>query len=171
MSAFFMDHTRPKDNKTGARRKVAVLQLCVDNRCLIFQFLGRERDQVPESLKNFLGDNDLIFVGAGIEADAYKLMVDYGLKVARVEELGSLAAFKRTNTFVDYRKSPLYRTGLKNLVMDVLKQDLPKSRYEQSSDWGRSLLSNKQIEYACLDVVVSFKLDVELMSLNPKHTY
>ncbi|KAI3862365.1 hypothetical protein MKX03_014383 [Papaver bracteatum] len=160
-----IEWSRETRDKFGARRKVAVLQLCVDDRCLIFQFFGRDRDQVPESLKDFLIDKDLIFVGAGIEADAYKLMVDYGLKVARTEELGSFAAFKTGD-------SRLYKIGLKKLVREVLKQDIPKSRYDQSSDWGRSFLHNKQIEYACLDAVASFKLGVQLMSLpNPKHTY
>ncbi|KAI3957937.1 hypothetical protein MKW92_011634 [Papaver armeniacum] len=158
-----IEWSRLSRNRGDARKKVAVLQLCVDNHCLIFQLSCC--DKVPESLKNFLADDDLIFVGAGIEADAYKLMVDYGLKVARTEELGSFAAFKTGD-------SRLYKAGLKKLVSEVLKQDLPKSRYDQSSNWGVNFLSNKQIEYACLDAVASFKLGVELMSrANPEHTY
>ncbi|XP_026384189.1 Werner syndrome ATP-dependent helicase homolog [Papaver somniferum] len=153
-----------RNNKDSRRRKVAVLQLCVDNHCLIYQFSCCDK-KTPESLKKFLADEELIFVGAGIEADAYKLMVDYGLKVARTEDLASFVAFKTGD-------SRLYKYGLKKLVKDVLKQDLPKSRFVQTSDWELSLLSNKQIEYACLDAVASFKLGVQLMSLgNPRHTY
>ncbi|KAI3859961.1 hypothetical protein MKW92_012980 [Papaver armeniacum] len=147
-----IEWSRLSRNRGDARKRLLCCN-CVDNHCLIFQ------------LSIFLADDDLIFVGAGIEADAYKLMVDYGLKVSRTEELGSFAAFKTGD-------SRLYKAGLKKLVSEVLKQDLPKSRYDQSSNWGVNFLSNKQIEYACLDAVASFKLGVELMSrANPEHTY
>ncbi|KAI3926053.1 hypothetical protein MKW98_028189 [Papaver atlanticum] len=134
---------------------------CVaDKRCLIFQFAYC--DQVPKSLKDFLGNDKFIFVGSGVHADAYKLMVDHGLMVARTEELGSLAAYKLAGTFKDYRDSRLHKTGLKNLVKDVLQQDLPKRRY-LLSNWERGVLRDEQIEYACLDAFVSYKLGVDLM--------
>ncbi|KAI3862366.1 hypothetical protein MKX03_014384 [Papaver bracteatum] len=148
----------------GTRNKVAVLQLCWDKCCLIFQF--KWCPQVPKSLKDFLGNDKFIFVGSGIDAEAYKLMVDHGLMVARTEELGSLAAYKLPDS------NWLHRAGLWNLVKEVLQQDLPKSRFHQTSDWEHEFLSDGQVEYACLDAVVSFKLGFYLMSrANPKRTY
>ncbi|KAI3957935.1 hypothetical protein MKW92_011632 [Papaver armeniacum] len=151
---------RLRSDNTGTRNKVAVLQLCLDERCLIFQFLGRELDQVPKSLKDFLGNDKFIFVGSGVDADAYKLMVDHGLMVAKTEELGSLAAYKLSNSYA------LHRAELKKLVKDVLQQDLPKKGYGYPllSNWEYDFLSDEQIEYACLDAVVSYKLGVNLMS-------
>ncbi|RZC62213.1 hypothetical protein C5167_023971 [Papaver somniferum] len=155
---------RTRSVNTGIRNKVAVLQLCLDDRCLIFQFAWR--DQVPKSLKDFLGDDKFIFVGSGIDAEAYKLMVDHDLMVARTEELGSLAAYKLPDS------KWLHRAGLQSLVKEVLQQELPKTRFVQSSNWERGLLSDDQIEYACLDALVSFKLGVDLMSrANPSRTY
>ncbi|RZC68696.1 hypothetical protein C5167_031892 [Papaver somniferum] len=139
---------------TGTRNKVAVLQLCLDKRCLIFQFA--HCDQVPKSLKDFLGNDKFIFVGSGVDADAYKLMVDHNLMVARTEEVGSLAAFKTG-------ESRLHRVGLKKLVREFLQQNLPMRRC-LLINWERDVLRDEQIEYACLDAFVSFKLGVDLMS-------
>ncbi|KAI3974748.1 hypothetical protein MKX01_037544 [Papaver californicum] len=81
-------------HETSQRYVVAVLQLCLAHQCLIFQFLGRDKEQVPESLVEFLNDERIVFVGAGIDQDARKLWVDYGLNVARSEDLGSLADYR-----------------------------------------------------------------------------
>ncbi|XP_026384169.1 Werner Syndrome-like exonuclease [Papaver somniferum] len=149
---------RLRSDNSVRRNKVAVLQLCLDKRCLIFQFACC--DQVPKSLKDFLGNNKFIFVGSGVDADAHKLKVDHGLMVARTEELGSLAAYKLPDS------NWLHRAGLKNLVKEVLQQELPKRGYGYPllSNWESDFLSDEQIEYACLDAVVSFKLGFCLMS-------
>ncbi|KAI3926013.1 hypothetical protein MKW98_028149 [Papaver atlanticum] len=146
---------RLRSDDTGTRNKVAVLQLCLDKRCLIFQF--KWCPQVPKSLKDFLGNDKFIFVGSGVDSEAYKLMVDHGLMVARTEELGSSAAYKLSDSY-------LHRAGLMKLVSEVLQQDLPKRRHPQLSNWERDFLSDEQIEYACLDAAVSYKLGVNLMS-------
>ncbi|KAI3926011.1 hypothetical protein MKW98_028147, partial [Papaver atlanticum] len=136
-----IEWSRIRSDNTGTRNKVAVLQLCV-------------------------GVIKFIFVGSGIDADAYKLMVDHKLMVARTEELGSLDAYKLPGN------NRLHRVGLKNLVTDVLQQDLPKRRFHQTSNWERDFLSDEQVEYACLDAVVSFKLGFYLISRdNPVRTY
>ncbi|KAI3980395.1 hypothetical protein MKX01_003934 [Papaver californicum] len=135
-----------RHHNSGTRNKVVVLQLCVSDRCLIFQF-------------DFLGNGKYIFVGIGIDADAHKFMVDHDLKVAKIKELKTI----RTRCTIDSQKY---------LARDVLQQILPKRRYVQLSKWECGLLSDEQVEYACLDAVVSFKLGVELMSrANPVHTY
>ncbi|RZC61810.1 hypothetical protein C5167_023558 [Papaver somniferum] len=152
-----------------SRNKVAVVQLCFSTRCLIFHI--SRCDEIPESLADFLSNEKFIFVGAGIDGDAHKLWVDYGLYVGRTEEVGTLAAFKLTKTFGDYRNSGLYNAGLKNLAKDVLRLEIPKPRQIQTSNWNVSFLTEQQIEYACLDALVSFKLFIDLRSLpTPTHT-
>ncbi|RZC57916.1 hypothetical protein C5167_005223 [Papaver somniferum] len=125
---------RSRKSRDGySRNKVAVLQLCFSTRCLIFQI--SRCDEIPESLADFLSNDKFIFVGAGIDGDAHKLWVDYGLYVGKTEEVGTLAAYKLTKTFGDYRNSGLYNAGLKNLAKDVLGLELPKQR--QSRDKSR----------------------------------
>ncbi|KAI3909631.1 hypothetical protein MKW98_014048 [Papaver atlanticum] len=136
-----------------SRNKVAVLQLCFSTRCLIFQI--SRCDEIPESLADFLSNESFIFVGAGIDGDAHKLWVDYGLYVGRTEEVGTLAAYKLTKTFLDYRNSGLYNAGLKNLAKDVLGLELPKERKIQTSNWNVGFLNEQQIEYACLDALAT----------------
>ncbi|KAI3943853.1 hypothetical protein MKW92_046693 [Papaver armeniacum] len=152
-----------------SRKKVAVLQLCLSTRCLIFQI--SRCDEIPESLAGFLSNENHIFVGAGIDGDAHKLWVDYGLYLGTTEEVGTLAAYKLTKTIGDYRDCRFYNAGLKNLAKDVLKQEFPKERKIQTSNWNVSFLTVEQIEYACLDALFSFKLAIHLRSApTPRHT-
>ncbi|KAI3916285.1 hypothetical protein MKW98_004726 [Papaver atlanticum] len=72
------------------------------------------------------GDKQFIFVGVGIDGDIGKLLVDHGLKVARSEDLGSLADCKLASSFGENRRSELYKAGMKTLAKVVLNQDLPK---------------------------------------------
>ncbi|KAI3945263.1 hypothetical protein MKX01_035024 [Papaver californicum] len=158
---------RLRENST--RNPVAVLQLCLLKRCLIFQISCC--DYIPDSLADFLGNEKFTFVGVGIDGDAHKLWVDHGLNVARTEELGSLAAYKLTKTVREYRESRLYKAGLRDLARDVLGQELPKKRGIQLSRWDNDFLTDYQIEYACLDAFVPFKLAINLMArVNPVHT-
>ncbi|MCL7037681.1 hypothetical protein MKW94_007445 [Papaver nudicaule] len=158
---------RARDSST--RNIVSVLQLCFSTRCLIFQ-IGC-CDEIPQSLVDFLGNNKFIFVGAGVDGDAHKLLADHEVLVARTEELGSLAAFKLTKTWKEYRECKYYQSGLKALAKEVLNWELPKDRRTQMSDWGGAYLTEYQIEYACLDAFVSFKLAIDLMArVSPVHT-
>ncbi|KAI3976417.1 hypothetical protein MKX01_008275 [Papaver californicum] len=146
---------RSRDNNISARNKVAVLQLCLSKHCLIFQISCC--DCIPESLAS---NEKFIFVGARIDGDAHKLWFDHGLTVGRTEEVGSLADYKLTKTIGEYRERA-----------DFIKLELPKQRDIQLSNWGvTGFLSEKQIEYACLDAFVSFKLAIDLISrVNPVH--
>ncbi|MCL7028070.1 hypothetical protein MKW94_017612 [Papaver nudicaule] len=155
----------------STRNRVAVLQLCVGRRCLIFQFSCC--DGIPKSLDVFLGNKKFIFVGVGTDSHARKLQVDSSLEVARTEELGSLAAYKLADTFKDSSESRKFHDAkLKQLAKDVLNRELPAKDYIEWSNWGRDFLSDEQVEHACLDAFVSYKLGVDLMKrANPKkHT-
>ncbi|KAJ0111291.1 hypothetical protein Patl1_02206 [Pistacia atlantica] len=76
--------------KTDKHQKVAILQLCVGQRCLIFQLC--HRDAMPRSLVNFLGNNKFTFVGKVVGTDAKKLFFeDCELNVAKVGDLSEMA--------------------------------------------------------------------------------
>ncbi|KAI3914485.1 hypothetical protein MKW92_052910 [Papaver armeniacum] len=143
--------------------KVDVLQLCCARRCLIFQFFGCDKNQVPKSLVDFLNDGRIIFVGAGIDEAAHKLSIDYGLSIAttRSEDLGRLADYK-LGTRGLYQ---LDLSSLVNIVQGKLLHLQPKYRRISCSRWDRDTLKNEQVEYACLDAYASFKLGLSLLLL------
>jgi ribonuclease D len=52
------------------------------------------------------------------------------------------------------------RHGLKNILQDLISVDV--SKQQQSSDWGRPILTQAQIDYAASDVLYLHKLKHEL---------
>ncbi|KAI3850446.1 hypothetical protein MKW98_000256 [Papaver atlanticum] len=117
---------------------------------------GRDKEQLPESLFDFLNDERIRFVGVGIDQDAYKLWVDYGLTVARSEDFAGLAAYKLGG-------QRLHRAGLKPLMWHVPGKDLSKHRVITLRRWDVDFLTDEQVEYACLDAYASFKLGMDLI--------
>lgn len=109
----------------GGTNKVTILQLtCVGSRCLILQLL--HFNYIPQSLKNFLGDANKIFVGVGIEEDSRKLYRDYGIECRKFGELGPWALM------VLGRSS----SGLANLACDVGGVNMEKPCGVTLSDWS-----------------------------------
>ncbi|KAL6203565.1 hypothetical protein ACLB2K_027265 [Fragaria x ananassa] len=116
-----------RPNNRNSDHPVATLQLCVDHRCLIFQLLYAQT--IPRALFDFLSNGSYTFVGAGIENDMEKLLVDYDLKVTNTLDLGPLAATK-------LGKIELKKAGLKGLSKEVLGKELQKpSNVTRSRDW------------------------------------
>ncbi|KAK1272538.1 hypothetical protein QJS04_geneDACA022300 [Acorus gramineus] len=74
----------------GENNPVAVLQLCVGQRCLVFQLLHC-RD-IPYRLSNFLSNRKFKFMVVGIDKDFEKLSSDYNLEVANTIDLRVFAA-------------------------------------------------------------------------------
>ncbi len=56
---------------------VAILQLCVNDKCLIFQLL-HSNSVIPPSLSNFLDDDRFLFVGVDVFNNADRLWSDMG---------------------------------------------------------------------------------------------
>jgi hypothetical protein len=128
---------------------VAVLQICVGHRCLVFQIL--HADYIPESLSGFLADDRFTFVGVGVHDDAAKLWSDYGLQLGRAVDLRSLAA----NTL---KKPALGRAGLQALVSEVMGVKMDKPQHVRRSAWDARNLSSDQLMYACADAFASFEV-------------
>ncbi|PAN28632.1 hypothetical protein PAHAL_5G167600 [Panicum hallii] len=128
---------------------VALLQLCVGRRCLVFQIL--HADYIPGSLFDFLADERFTFVGVGIGDDAAKLRAGYGLEVGCAEDLRGLAA--------DTLGNPALRSaGLQELVWEVMGVQMQKPHHVRVSAWDARSLSYSQLMYASVDAFASFEV-------------
>ncbi|KAH7843443.1 hypothetical protein Vadar_016715 [Vaccinium darrowii] len=137
---------------------VATLQLCVAQRCLIFQLLYSPH--IPQSLINFLANPAHTFVGVGIDEDVEKLTGDYGLTVANAVDLRVLAA-------ESYGVRELRNAGLTILARQVLGVELVKPWNVTMSRWDTRYLHPSQVQYACVDAFVSFEIGRCLNAAGP----
>ncbi|KAJ4706733.1 Werner Syndrome-like exonuclease [Melia azedarach] len=138
--------------------RVATVQLCVERRCLIFQIIHAKT--IPQSLVDFLSNENYSFVGVGIHSDLSKLEKFYGLRVCgNVIDLCTLAADK-------LGRNDLLRAGLKALVREVLTKELHKPKRITMSKWDKFNLTHGQIQYACIDSYASFEIGRVLKNRN-----
>jgi ribonuclease D len=134
---------------------VAVLQLCVGHRCLVFQIL--HADFVPQDLVDFLADPGFRFVGVAVRGDADRLSDDHGLHVVNTVDLRRLAA-------EGMHRPDLRQAGLQALVRAVMGADLQKPKKVTMGPWDAQDLSADQIKYACIDAFVSFEIGRKLLT-------
>lgn len=134
--------------------KTAVLQLCIGTKCLVLQLFYL--DNIPQSLRSFLGDANVTFVGVEVARDAAKLRDEYGLPYARVADVRELA-MKRW-PFMFNRKP-----GLKDIALKVVNLSMPKPKNVCRSDWQSRVLDDLQIEYACIDAYASYRIGHKLL--------
>ncbi|XP_073153562.1 3'-5' exonuclease-like [Henckelia pumila] len=135
---------------SGGRYPVAVLQICVGRRCLIYQMLYS--GYIPHSLARFIANPFITFVGVGVKEDLKKLERDYGLgNHAKFVDLRELAAYV-------YDRTELRQAGLKSLANVVLGKDMEKPKDVTLSRWDYRRLTTAQVRYACLDAFVSFEI-------------
>ncbi|XP_043708149.1 Werner Syndrome-like exonuclease [Telopea speciosissima] len=144
---------RPSFSRS-VEHNVAVLQLCVEGNCLIFQLLYA--DQIPTSLINFLKNPSLTFVGVGIQGDVEKLLEDHELNVVNTVDLRSLAARRLSNP-------ELRNSGLKELTREILGKEIGKPRKVTMSRWDAEWLTYDQVQYASLDAFLSFQIGKSLI--------
>ncbi|KAL6845123.1 hypothetical protein ACP4OV_024618 [Aristida adscensionis] len=140
---------RPRSLFDAADPPVAVLQICVGRRCLVFQIL--HADYIPDALFDFFADERFTFVGVGVHDDADKLADGYGLEVECAEDLRDLAA-------ETLGKPALRGAGLQALVREVMCVQMPKPYHVRVSAWDARTLSCEQITYACADAFASFEV-------------
>ncbi|MED6201268.1 hypothetical protein PIB30_093234 [Stylosanthes scabra] len=138
---------RPNTHR-NSNNPAATLQLCVANRCLVFQIL--HSPSVPQSLVDFLVNEGHTFLGVGIEEDVEKLLEDYNLNVKNFVDLSSLAESVLGET-------ELKRAGLKTLAGRVLGLEIDKPKRVSRSRWDNPWLTAEQVQYACVDAFVSFE--------------
>ncbi|KAL5996511.1 hypothetical protein ACLOJK_026591 [Asimina triloba] len=136
--------------------KTATLQLCVRNACLIAQLFYMA--QIPETLKGFLSDPNISFVGVGVGKDAEKLRDEYGLQVTSAVDIEPLALAHEDWVWYGHR-----RAGLKHFALGLCGLHMEKPKSVTKSDWQARVLNERQIEYACIDAYASYKLGCKLL--------
>ncbi|KAE9618127.1 hypothetical protein Lal_00041844 [Lupinus albus] len=139
---------------SSSNNPVATLQLCVADRCLIFQIL--HAPSIPHSLVSFLADARNTFVGVGIEEDVEKLLEDYNLSVANFVDLRGVAADR-------YGERNLKQAGLKMLSSRVLGLEVVKPKRISMSRWDNLWLTAQQVQYACVDAFLSYEIGNHLI--------
>ncbi|KAH7556838.1 hypothetical protein JRO89_XS11G0001700 [Xanthoceras sorbifolium] len=117
--------------KRNDKHRVATLQLCVGNRCLIFQIF--QASYIPQALKNFLLNDNYSFVG----------------QCDRSENSDCSSAWTGHEGV---------EAGLKSLSEKVLKKKIEKPKEIQRSNWDDRSLSPDRVQYACLDAFVSYEI-------------
>ncbi|KAL0927392.1 hypothetical protein M5K25_001557 [Dendrobium thyrsiflorum] len=138
---------------------IALLQICVGRRCLIFKLLFA--DYIPASLGEFLADLRFTFVGVGVQADADRLENERGLYVSNAVDLRDLA-----NEMME--RNDMKRKGLAGLAREVMGVFLNKPKYVTMSRWDQFYLSMEQIMYACVDAFVSFEIGRRLNDVSTR---
>lgn len=140
---------RPSYNRS-IENPVAILQLCVGRRCLVYQLI--HSPGVPSSLTGFLSNPNYTFVGIGIKADLEKLEADYEFGYsANSVDLRDLAANA-------YGRRELANSGVKTLARIVLEKEVEKPKSVTMSRWDNPWLNHAQVKYACVDAFVCFEI-------------
>ncbi|KAL3654971.1 hypothetical protein CASFOL_000757 [Castilleja foliolosa] len=141
---------RPSCN--SFQNHVATVQICVGNRCLIYQII-HSTNRFTQSLIDFLSNDDFTFVSVDVQSDFNVLKTDYEMRCnPRTVDLRMLAA-----SALDW--SDLNRHGLKTLASLVLGKEMDKLKRVRTSNWDTRWLTDEQVNYACIDVFVSFKIE------------
>ncbi|KAL5058103.1 hypothetical protein RYX36_029707 [Vicia faba] len=139
----------------GQSNPAATLQLCVNNRCLIFQII--HSPHIPTSLLTFMANPNNRFVGVGIESDVEKLIEDYNISVANYVDLRNLAA--------QVLEDPaMLMFGIKRLAERVLGKIVEKPQRITRSRWDNPWLNVDQVKYAAVDAYISFEIGRRLYS-------
>ncbi|XP_057786485.1 3'-5' exonuclease-like [Salvia miltiorrhiza] len=132
------------------RNPVATLQLCVGRRCLVYQIYHSR--YIPQTLADFLSEENYTFVGVGIQSDLGKLYNDY--------EIGGDAGYVDLRELAanEYGMNSLKNAGLKRLAVVVLETEFDKPRQVTMSRWDNRWLTAEQVQYATVDAFVSFEI-------------
>ncbi|CAI9774270.1 unnamed protein product [Fraxinus pennsylvanica] len=130
--------------------KVALIQLCVETKCLILQLSYMYN--IPQSIWNLLSDSNNTFVGVQIEETAKKLRNEYGISFCRSLDLRSLV---KTWFPISYKGRP----SLKALAYGVAGLGMRRnSKKIWSSDWEFRVLDEDMVQCACVDAYASYRI-------------
>ncbi|KAL5700813.1 hypothetical protein ACHQM5_026220 [Ranunculus cassubicifolius] len=138
----------------------STLQLCVGNRCLIFQL--SHANYVPNILRRFLNDSRFTFVGIWNNSDGDRLRrSDFQLKLGKdAIDLRYIAAER-------YDDRSLKSASMEGLVSRVLRFDgVKKDNDVGRSNWDVYWLTEEQVLYAAVDAYVSFQMGKEMSVWN-----
>ncbi|KAL9328049.1 hypothetical protein ACSQ67_003052 [Phaseolus vulgaris] len=143
-----------KASTKKATMKVAILQLCIEDKCLIIQLFCM--NNIPPSLQNFMIDSTFQFVGVGVMNDFGMLKNNYGLKCNKGIDVFVLAKKRWPDR--------ISSASLKYLAKELVDLDMEKSKAVCTSDWKAKKLTETQVQYACIDAYASFKIGRMVLS-------
>ncbi|KAG2725705.1 hypothetical protein I3843_01G078800 [Carya illinoinensis] len=143
---------RPHPIRTMSN-KSATLQLCIDQKCLIIQLFYL--DYIPQSIKSFMMDPNFTFVGIEVGDDIAKLQNEYGLGCSKSADIRELAKRQWPGRF--------RRPGLKDLALEVVGLHMRKPKHVCMSNWEARVLTEGQVEYACIDAYASYRIGHKLL--------
>ncbi|XP_039851721.1 Werner Syndrome-like exonuclease [Panicum virgatum] len=139
----------PEGGRGRPRNRMAVLQLCVGRRGLVFQIF--HADRVPVALGDFLACPGHRFLGVAVDGDVRRLAEDCGLVVANAVELRRVAAEA-------LGRPELRDAGLKALTREVTGAHIDKPKRLTMSKWDERRLTAEQVRYACIDAFVCYEI-------------
>ncbi|GIL71518.1 hypothetical protein Vretimale_2624 [Volvox reticuliferus] len=134
----------------GRVSPVALLQVSCASVCLVVRTscMGYS---LPSELRSFLEDPSLVLLGFGWDsADESKMRSTFGIGRADFRHFLDL---QEVATSMGY-----HAFGLSRLSQKVLGIALPKSKSISRSNWAAPQLTNHQLKYASLDVLVAGQL-------------
>ncbi|KAK7376103.1 hypothetical protein VNO78_34955 [Psophocarpus tetragonolobus] len=136
------------------RNPIATLQLCVGNRCLIFQIL--HAPFLPRALFTFLACPTATFVGVHVQEHANMLFQDYSLNVRNVTDLATIAATRLCNPHIHW-------FGLHALSLCILGFNIIYKPYPIT--WDHLFLFDDQVASAAIDAFLSCWIGRTLISI------
>jgi hypothetical protein len=143
------------------------LQLCIGNRCLIFQLA--HANYIPRSLRRFLENPYYTFVGFWNHSDRLKLKSsDQRLEMYKDPvDLRHYAQAEYDED--DDEDGDLARASVEEIVEKCLGYEIEQSGEIAISDWDDKVLSDKQVVYASIDAYCAFRIgkNVKAWSLSP----
>jgi ribonuclease D len=122
------------------RDRLCLVQMCDSyNHFSLVQILPGQKE--APRLKALLENSDITKVFHFARMDMFFLKTQLGISVNPV--FCTKIASKLSRTYTD-------KHGLKDIIREFFDENIDKKN--QSSDWGRKILTKEQIEYACEDV-------------------
>ncbi|KAJ9563584.1 hypothetical protein OSB04_008744 [Centaurea solstitialis] len=90
-----------------------------------------------------------------LDEDILKLKNEYGLDCSKSSDIREVAKTKWPGRF--------RRPGLKDLAMELVGLNMKKPKHVCMSNWEARVLSENQVEYACIDAYASYKIGHKLL--------
>lgn len=138
--------------------KIALLQLCFQTKCLLFQLL--HMDSTPQSMRDFLSDPNTTFVGIDIHQNSLKLLEEYALLVNRVVDLHFLAKKWFPLSYTDR-----HRPSMRALAYGIVGFSKRRcgGNFNMHRDWESRILDTELVEQASVDAYTSYSIAHKLL--------
>ncbi|XP_068210120.1 exonuclease 3'-5' domain-containing protein 2 isoform X2 [Palaemon carinicauda] len=145
----------------GRRRPVALLQLATCSGMCVLVRLCHMKSDIPDSLKDFLKDEDVLKVGVGPLEDSNYLYGDYNFEVRGCVDLRHLWLRCQDLDRADSDEAIVKSKGgmgLNALAEKYLGRTLDKDWRVRASDWEADTLTTRQENYAAEDALVGIHI-------------